>query len=243
MENHQIANLYEGFRRMRRLPGWELLERDGLLAFKAPVPEAFANYVWAGAEPERIEAAREFYGDSPFTWVLLEGQADAPLRAAGFSNPAPAPDMAFDLRGYAFPGYGSGISVLRAFSSQDFFFWAATAGQAFGMDGEVLRAFFQPLVKEAGWVPFLALHQGRPAATAMAFCAGDTVGIYSVGTREGYRRLGLGEAVIHACLRHGQDQGLLRAALSSSSMGVPLYRKLGFQLERTAREYRSGPAA
>jgi ribosomal protein S18 acetylase RimI-like enzyme len=243
MDNPQIANLQEGYRRMRANPGWEVLEQDGLLALKAPVPQPFANYVWAGAEPGALEVVQGFFGDSPYTWVLQEGQNDRLLRQAGFLAPEAAPDMSMGLDTYAFPGFAPEIQVLRAYSTQDLFFWAATAGQAFGVDGEVMRAFFQPLVREAGWVPFLALHQGRPAATAMAFGFGGTLGIYGVGTRDGFRRLGLGAAVVNACLRHGKEQGLRRAVLSSSAAGVPLYRKLGFQLERTAREYRSGPAA
>lgn len=241
MGNQQIENLYETINKLRGVPGWELREDEGFLALKAPVAEPLLNYVWAAATAPHITLAKAFYEDQAFTWVL-DQPGDATLRAAGFQDAESAPDMAFELEDYAFPGYGPGITVIRTYSTADFHFWASTAGEALGLDVDLLKAFFLPLVREAGYVPFLAFHDGRPAATAMLFPATRTAGIYAVGTREPFRRLGLGHAVIHACLQLARDRGMARVVLSSSAMGLHLYQKLGFHTERTVWEYLYRPA-
>lgn len=242
MKNCHQQNLVEIFHLMEKVAGWGVLEQDGLLALKSPVSFPFANFAWGEATPAALARVKAFYGDLAFSWVLDEGQeGDAFLREAGFRAPETAPDMVLDLEGYAYPGHGPEIRLLRAYSSQDFRFWSATAAEALGLDVEAMRAFFLPLVREAGCVPFLALCEGVPAATSMAFCGGGTTGIYAVGTRESFRRRGLGQAVTHACLRAAQHHGSPRAVLSASAMGLPVYRKLGFRIERTVREYAFRP--
>ncbi len=216
--------------------GWAVEEDDGYAAVKSPVREAFANVVWAAAERGNIERSKRFFGSHRFSWALEEGQDGAALRAAGFKAPESTPELVLDLDRYSSPGHSRRIRINRADSSQDLPFWLAAASEALELDGTAARDFFQPMVR-AGAVPFLALHDGLPAATALAYCGEKSLGIYAVGTRPAYRRMGLGRAVTQACLTLGQDMGQHWAVLSSSAMGLPLYRRIGFRTERIVAEF------
>jgi hypothetical protein len=220
MENLHKQNLLECFRPMVKVPGWGIKEADGFLALKGPVPQALFNFVWARAEAPALAGARAFHGDRPFCWVLEQGQDDTRLRAAGFQPGLAATVMTLDLDNYVFPGNGPGVTVIRTHSSQDFRFWSAAAGEALGVEVEDVRAFFLPLVRQAGCVPFLVLHEGRPAATSLAFCGAAATGLYSVATREPFRRMGLGQAATHACLQLAHYHGSPGAAHVSEG-GVP----------------------
>jgi GNAT superfamily N-acetyltransferase len=57
------------------------------------------------------------------------------------------------------------------------------------------------------------------------------------------RRVGIGTALIHACLALARDRGLGRAALTSSPDGHGIYRRLGFRDCCTVSRYRFPPAS
>jgi ribosomal protein S18 acetylase RimI-like enzyme len=236
MVDKHKQNFIECFRSVGPGRGWETVEEHGFTALKSPLREALGNIVWAAPEPGAVARAKAFFGDHAFTWMLQEGQDGGPLSAAGAEHHETLPDLVFDLDPYTCPGHGRRTRIARADSTLDFPFWAATASEALGLDGEAVRTFFRPIVL-AGAVPFLAYQDGLPAATALAFVGSETLGIYAVGTREAYRRMGLGRAVTHACLNLGQELGLHHAVLSSSVMGLPMYRGIGFRTERMVSEF------
>jgi GNAT superfamily N-acetyltransferase len=70
--------------------------------------------------------------------------------------------------------------------------------------------------------------EGVAVATAMAVHTGDVVGIYNVQVRAEVRGRGLGRAVTLAAIRGGAARGATVASLQSSELGLPVYRRLGF---------------
>jgi GNAT superfamily N-acetyltransferase len=77
---------------------------------------------------------------------------------------------------------------------------------------------------------FLATLEGRPVATALAFVHAGVLAVYSVATVPDARGLGLGRAVTIAAMQEGADRGAGAAVLEASTMGRPVYEKLGFQV-------------
>lgn len=67
---------------------------------------------------------------------------------------------------------------------------------------------------------------GGPVATAMAMRAGGVLGIYGVATLPGWRRRGIGGALVAHLLAQAPD---LPAVLQPSPMAAALYARLGFQ--------------
>ena len=73
--------------------------------------------------------------------------------------------------------------------------------------------------------------------------AGGAAGIYNVTTVEAARGRGIGAAMTVAAVRHGADLGLDLATLQASTMGRPVYERLGFEFVCDLLPYRlSAPA-
>ncbi|WP_205650241.1 GNAT family N-acetyltransferase [Actinoplanes solisilvae] len=73
------------------------------------------------------------------------------------------------------------------------------------------------------------LADGRVAGTAEAFYCDGLVLLYFIGTQPEHRRRGIGTAMTRAVLRQAAARGVETAALTSSAMGEPVYRRLGFR--------------
>jgi GNAT superfamily N-acetyltransferase len=67
---------------------------------------------------------------------------------------------------------------------------------------------------------------GRPVTTATAWVGGGFVGVYAVATVPDARGRGYGEAVTWAATSSRPD---LPATLQASSMGLPVYERMGFR--------------
>ena len=70
---------------------------------------------------------------------------------------------------------------------------------------------------------------GEPVAHAAAVRSGPALGVYAVGTVEGFRRRGYGRAVTWAVIDAGVASWQSEVAiLQSSESGVPVYESMGF---------------
>jgi GNAT superfamily N-acetyltransferase len=70
---------------------------------------------------------------------------------------------------------------------------------------------------------------GRVVATSALYTGTGLAGIYAVATAPDARGRGYGRALTAAALLEGRRLGYPTAALLSSELGVPVYRRLGFQ--------------
>ena len=68
--------------------------------------------------------------------------------------------------------------------------------------------------------------------------AGGAAGIYNVTTVEAARGRGIGAAMTVAAVRHGADLGFDLATLQASTMGRPVYERLGFEFVCDLLPYR-----
>jgi GNAT superfamily N-acetyltransferase len=82
---------------------------------------------------------------------------------------------------------------------------------------------------------FVGYVDGAPAAAAAVYVTHGVAGIGWVGTVPEHRGKGYGEAVTWAAIREGFRRGAAIANLQASSMGRPIYERMGFI---TATEYR-----
>ena len=76
------------------------------------------------------------------------------------------------------------------------------------------------------WRMWVGYVEDRPVASAAAHESHGLVGIYAVATTPSARGHGYGEALTWAAVRSRPD---LPAALQASSMGRPVYARMGFQ--------------
>lgn len=117
-----------------------------------------------------------------------------------------------DFMGFGFP--------------EDFTEYARTLDRAYGEPGDTRL------------VRFLARVDGEAAATS-ALLPGPTLGgIYSVATLPEHRGSGLGTAMTLTAMRAARDAGCAAAVLQASTMGQPVYERLGFRVVGSIDEFR-----
>ncbi len=94
---------------------------------------------------------------------------------------------------------------------------------------EPLAGIYQALGCDLPLRHYIAFLQGAPLAAASLFLAEGVAGIWNVATVKETRGQGLGSAIVWQALRDARQMGYSIAALESSKMGYPVYRRLGFR--------------
>jgi ribosomal protein S18 acetylase RimI-like enzyme len=70
---------------------------------------------------------------------------------------------------------------------------------------------------------------GLPVTAGLGWRTGRTIGVYNIATIPTARRRGFGEAMTARVLADGEAAGCDVGALQASSMGRPIYQRLGFR--------------
>lgn len=235
-------NYAEAMRDLTRRAGGEVCDRDGLLLYAAADPfPALQDGVMRtlGRRPadEVLERAREFFAQRKRGFsVLVRAHADDDLRAAataaGMVQLGNAPGMVLDHR-LAEPVPGDGVTLRRVGSEADAAAFGAVMGAAYESLGFPAhlppRIFARPEVLVAPHIAaFLAFAGDQPAAGAMTVVTHGVAGVYWVGTTPAARGRGLAELCTRAAGNAGFDLGARVAALQASTMGEPVYRRMGY---------------
>lgn len=114
---------------------------------------------------------------------------------------------------------------------------SGSAYSTYGMDPESVRrsiadlgAFTEPHVQSV-----VAHVGGEAVAAAQAVLSHGIGGVFWVGTVEAARGKGLGDAVTRAVTNRAFERGARAVTLEASSMGEPIYRRMGYE---TIHRYR-----
>ncbi|MFF0173412.1 GNAT family N-acetyltransferase [Micromonospora profundi] len=220
------------------LLGWNIgvVGGDDLPTYRSDVPHAPLNGVLrvAGRTPRDAldEARQRLHGVPRIWWVGPDsdaGTADA-LISLGATEITRMPIMTAPIAEATDAAPPAGLRItettdLTAFVSA----YARVSGiapqdvpatiereKAFAGDGTVIRL--------AG-----RLDDDRIVATAVAWLSRGVVKLYFVGTQPEQRRRGIGAAMTRAALDVARERGAHTAGLTSSPMGEPVYRRLGFR--------------
>ena len=79
-------------------------------------------------------------------------------------------------------------------------------------------------------IAVVVAHDGdQPVAAAQALLSHGIAGVYWVGTLEAARGKGLGEAVCRWVTNWAFDQGAAAQTLQASTMGEPIYARMGYE--------------
>jgi len=191
----------------------------------------------------RIAATIDVFALTGLPWRWIVGPRSQPadladrLAAAGLvrisRNPAMALDLIeFDPRSHVAPDL-LGFRLQEVSGEDDLQGWLTAQDQALGLTDASARAW-RTIHLRLGFGSscplrnFVAWLGGRPVGAATLYVSDGFAGIYNVGTVPDARGHGIGRAVTAAALRAGQARGVGTAILSSSPLGLPVYRQLGF---------------
>jgi GNAT superfamily N-acetyltransferase len=156
------------------------------------------------------------------------------LLARGFTGGWSDAGMAADLRALREDQpVPAGLRIARVRDARELDAWVRT--RALDPEGELESRWVAGTYLAIGlgddvpWRHYVGWLDGRPVATATLFLGAGVAGVYFVLTVPEARRRGIGAAITLAALREARDLGYRLGVLGASAMGLPLYRRLGFE--------------
>lgn len=112
--------------------------------------------------------------------------------------------------------------------------------KAFEVDPTIkdpMEQFSKEFVKHPTSTHFVATLEDEPAAAASVVYDAGVAGIYNVATLPQFRGKGLAKALMASCHRDAIEKGFRYSILHSTTMGHPLYEKLGYKDYFTFKRY------
>jgi GNAT superfamily N-acetyltransferase len=226
-------------------PTTTIRDDDELFWYVTGLPTAaFNSVMYANLAPERIDAIveelsalREAHG-VPIGWLIgpssRPADLGAQLVARGFRHLIDLTPMTASLAALPVAAPVPGLTVERVESPAAYEAWIVAEHRGFEAEGDAesgLAALRRAMGIGHGFPlhHFLGRLDGEPVATASLLPAGGIAGVYDVSTVAEARRRGIGTAMTLATLRAARDLGYQLAFLQPSSMGRPLYERIGFR--------------
>jgi len=221
-----------------------LVIRDrGIVALLGHVPMRFFNQILveeprASASAIRDAVARARERRDEFVVSLREGLDDrfAPLTAElglAASDDAVTSAMALHpVRDGARPaGLEPGFEIRRVTDETGLEDHRRTVTGGFGADPSVAEAMIGiGLLDRPECVVYVGYLDGLPVTSGLGWRTGRTIGVYNIATIPAARRQGFGEAMTARVLADGKGAGCDVGALQASSMGRPIYQRMGFRM-------------
>jgi GNAT superfamily N-acetyltransferase len=226
------------------VPGVERVPREDVDAYLGPWAFGLLNPV-AGVR------LRSDHADAAIAEILghaeargcdqwwFGGPSDEPadlgdrLAAAGLTVHAPSPGMARALEAWTPPEAPSDLEVV-AVGETEHGEYIDVLVESFGFAAD-LRDTFATVLGEMAFAPgtpmrnFLGRLGGRPVACSTLLLADGVAGLWNVGTTAPARGRGVGTALTAAAMAAGARAGARTAILIATSLGVPVYRAMGFE--------------
>lgn len=221
-----------------------LVTRDrGIASMLSHVPMRFFNQILverptAAASGIRDGVAHGRARRDQFVVGLREGYDDrfAPLMAElGLVAASDAATLAMTLhpvRDRAQPaGLALGFEILQVTDESGLEDHRRTMTAGFDADPSVAEAMMGiGLLDRPEGAVYVGYLDGLPVTSGLGWRTGRTIGVYNIATISAARRRGFGEAMTARALADGRAAGCDVAALQASSMGRPIYERMGFRM-------------
>jgi GNAT superfamily N-acetyltransferase len=184
---------------------------------------------------------------APFLWWVMPSSAPADLAqrlaARGLVDDGAWPGYAIEVDALADQRPVDGLEIRRVRTAEELDTYLGVYAPILSPSPAFTELFVRAakrigLGEEALEEHFIGLLHGEPVATVSLVTAGGAAGIYNVTTVEAARGQGIGAAMTVAAARHGAALGFRLATLQASTMGRPVYERLGFRFVCGLHPYR-----
>jgi GNAT superfamily N-acetyltransferase len=225
--------------------GGTIFEEGGmvLLAGDTPFPVVF-NSAWRTdptlAGSDAVARSDAFFSAKAHGYSIMvrdENAEDDDLRAAaeaaGLVAQTQSPEMVCRTRVEARP-LPAGATLRWVDDEATFHDFVAVNDAAYtslGMPaGTIIDAITDlPAMTAPTIHSVVAYLDAAPVAAAQTILSHSIAGVYFVGTVEAARGTGLGDGVTRAVTNRAFDEGAIAVTLQASSMGEPIYRRMGYE--------------
>jgi GNAT superfamily N-acetyltransferase len=242
-------------------PGVTVTIGGGVRIRRSPIDDDYLNSVFGAVlTPDSVDATirrtiDEFRHDGQaFHWLVWPDDRPSELverlEAAGLERLDAIPLMTLDLARLGAPEPPpAGLVVREATDPAEQLAVAAFAVRAVGWDPPEpptpFAATFLRLAAERPprWRMFGGWLDDELVTTAALFTGSGMAGIYAVLTADAMRGRGYGRVVTRAALHAGREDGRTTGVLMASDLGLPVYRRIGFEVVGDVQVVRwPGPA-
>lgn len=122
--------------------------------------------------------------------------------------------------------------------------WRAAVSSGFGAEPSVAQAMMGVgLLERPECAAYVGYLNGQPVTAGLGWQTGRTIGVYNIATIPTARRRGFGEAMTARVVDDGAAAGCDVAVLQASSMGRPIYERIGFQISVRYTGYVDSPVS
>jgi GNAT superfamily N-acetyltransferase len=179
--------------------------------------------------------ASEFFGERQAFSVTLEVGVAEPLEGAlqqqGWKLAEEEPALVLARIPSTFPSAPVGFQIVRVHNEETLAAFRAITRMS-PRTIPSLVAIADPAV-----ALLVGYFDGKPATTGRLSCLGSVAEVNSVTTVPAFERRGLGTAMTWAVLAEGARRGCVSAMLTATTMGYPVYVRMGFQPVAVFRTY------
>ena len=239
-------NLFELWSRMVSFPWIESSQEPDMLRYVSGVPFPLCNGILGArfSEPSidgRIEAALTPFKDRNLPMFWYVGPSSRPaslgehLKGQGLTLVDNVPGMAADLSQLGEQRSHPAEWTIRTVEGREILKeWIHVFSLVYGVP-EIAADFFFKIMDQIGYGPslpfkhYLGYWNGKAVACASLFLGAGAAGLYNVATVPEVRGKGLGTAISARTLKEGYLRGYRTGILHSTSMGLPVYQRLGFK--------------
>jgi GNAT superfamily N-acetyltransferase len=222
-----------------QVPGAIVRFEDGVAVAATGLPAPFFNQIVTddGASPEAVAGSVALLRERGARFcVVLRRDQDAHLRALmaelGLAlDEHVMPGMALDPIPPDLPTDAPGLELRLVRHADSLRDHALVAAHSYGFPEAVALAFIgDELWTREGATVYTGYADGRPVTSGFSIRSGDTLGIFTIATEADARGRGFGAAMTGRLIADGAAAGCTVSALQASSMGRPIYERLGFRL-------------
>lgn len=212
----------------------DCLFENGIMAYKAPVRDAFLNLVWAEVlNAEIINKVDKFFNYSPHCYCLDEQNAKL-MKAAKKLFLFPA----FQCRQYVkdlkdlMPdiSVNNNINIKLVESDDEINIWCQTFCAGYeAYTPEYIKTYVTPFMKTSNIVLILGSKETKPVSTGMLEINGEIAGISGIATIPHHRFKGFARRTCNALENYAKKKNCRFVALNSTPNANKMYEKLGFK--------------
>ena len=228
-----------------RRPGGASGVEGGAIWFRSGIPLIIYNGVAGEVADVEAMLGRVRAWGVPARWTVSSATTPAAFETRLVDQGLPRQDewagMVARIDELPSPdGRGATMEVVRgpAQSAE----WVDVLCDAFGLETDTATLVHEmhawPHMHDAGLTYLLVRVEGKAVATGLLRSASGVAGVYGIGVRREFQRMGLGALATLLTVREGARTGARVAILQATSEGLPLYRKLGFQTITWFRSWR-----
>ena len=212
-----------------------MIKEPGFYEIITGIKDPFANMAFGMNVPDAENRVRAITGrlkemNVPgYFWV---GPCTKPdnlfdlLVQNGWKHLATPPAMVIDLADLADPKLPDGFSLRQVKTKDDLAIWQGAVAKGFKLSLEVAQMFAPELGDSIRF--YTAYLDDQVVGTTALIVHKGVPGIYCVSTFPEFRGRGIGAALTALPLLEARAEGYHVGTLQSSSMGYPIYRRLGF---------------